>query len=242
MKIKYLINLSTSINLIMIVIKLYGVLMTEIAKLIKQKDSDACTPALKRRGRPKCFDEQHALEQATLLFWQYGYEATSIGDLTKAMGITAPSLYSTFGDKEQLFKKCLAYYQEHETCQMDSIVLEAETIRQGIYNYLQSSMRHIVQENKPTGCMYVISTMNCSNDHHQLQQQIIAQRQQKKQKIESYLSKAQELNELPSSADIPMLADFFATMLQGMSIQARDGADLNQLQKVLDLSMQVWDR
>ena len=215
--------------------------MSETAKLIKQQDSDANTPVQKRRGRPKCFDEQQALEKAMLLFWQYGYEATSIGDLTQALGITAPSLYSTFGDKEQLFKKCLAYYQEHETCQMDETISQAETVKQGIYNYLQSSMHKILQEHKPTGCMYVVSTMNCSDDHSALQQQMIVQRQQKKQKIVTYLHEAQRRNELKSSADIEMLADYFSTVLQGMSIQARDGADRIKLQKVLDLSMQSWD-
>lgn len=194
----------------------------------------------KRRGRPKCFNEQHALEKATLLFWQYGYEATSIGDLTKALGITAPSLYSTFGDKAQLFQKCLDYYQLHETCGMDEIFKTSETTQQAMRTYLEKSLKNLIQDQKPTGCMYVVSTMNCSEQNQQLQRQLIQERIQKKAKILEYLQTAQSNKELKADADLQVLADYYATILQGMSIQARDGVTVEQLQHVVDLAMQTW--
>ena len=80
------------------------------------KNADIATrppsPAAPRKkpGRPLSFDREYALEQAMLVFWQYGYETTSLNDLTAAMGITPPSLYGAFGDKETLFLEAVQRY------------------------------------------------------------------------------------------------------------------------------------
>ena len=61
-------------------------------------------------GRPRGFDEDAALDAAMRLFWQQGYEATGVADLTKAMGITTPSLYTAFGNKDELFRRAVDRY------------------------------------------------------------------------------------------------------------------------------------
>src|SRR5438445_11772806 len=65
------------------------------------------------RGRPRSFEPEVVLEQAMALFWRHGYSGTSFGDLTEATGLTKPSLYAAFGDKEALYLKCLQHYVEH---------------------------------------------------------------------------------------------------------------------------------
>src|SRR4051794_32394754 len=67
------------------------------------------TPA-RARGRPLSFDREAALDKAMHVFWEKGYEAASIADLTAAMGITPPSLYTAFGDKEHLFLEAIEAY------------------------------------------------------------------------------------------------------------------------------------
>src|SRR2546422_11461601 len=67
---------------------------------------------VKPRGRPREFDREAALEQAIDVFWRHGYEATSVSDLTAAMGINPPSLYAAFGDKEKLFLEAVEPYQQ----------------------------------------------------------------------------------------------------------------------------------
>lgn len=213
---------------------------TKAQEIADSENSHNGIKSSKRRGRPKCFNEQEALEKATMLFWQYGFEATSIGDLTKALGITAPSLYSSFGDKAQLFQKCLDYYQLHETCGMDEIFRSSLNTKHAMRIYLEKSLKNLIQDQKPTGCMFVVSTMNCSEQNQQLQQQLIQKRVQKKVKILSYLQRAQSNKELKSDVNLQVLADYYATLLQGMSIQARDGATVEQLQQVVDLAMQTW--
>ena len=62
------------------------------------------------RGRPRQFDELTALDTALRLFWRHGYEGTPISRLAQAMGLTVPSVYNAFGNKESLFMKAVEHY------------------------------------------------------------------------------------------------------------------------------------
>ena len=66
------------------------------------------------RGRPREFDVEEALAAALHVFWEKGYEGASLTDLTEAMGITRPSLYAAFGNKEDLFKRALDLYEREK--------------------------------------------------------------------------------------------------------------------------------
>ncbi|NHB58261.1 TetR/AcrR family transcriptional regulator [Acinetobacter sp. 194] len=196
---------------------------------------------LRRRGRPKCFDENQALEKAMLLFWQYGYEATSISDLTQSLGITAPSLYGTFGDKVELFKKSLDYYLANEACPIDEIFKQAKTAKIAMELYLFENLKRLIQDHKPTGCMLVVSTMNCSITNQQIQTELLNKRLATKQKIFARIQQGVKQGEIPSTTDIQAMTDFYTTMLQGMTIQARDGATMEQLEHVVIMAMKNWD-
>lgn len=213
--------------------------MRKNVKLEKQVDTPP--DPVKRRGRPKCFDEEIALEKAMLLFWQYGYEATSINDLTQALGITAPSLYSSFGGKAALFEKCLNYYLQHEACLVDEIFKKSRTAKVAIEIYLFETLKRLIQENKPVGCMLVVSTMNCSNANLDIQQQLLEKRLNNKTKIYDRLKRGQLDGDIPYSSDIRVMTDYFMTLIQGMTIQARDGATYEQLENVLRFAIQSWN-
>lgn len=213
--------------------------MTDNLKLNNQSISPISST--RGRGRPKCFNAQQALEKAMLMFWQYGYEATSISDLTKALGITAPSLYSTFGDKADLFEKCLDFYIEHEACAIDQIFMQAKTSKIAIELYFRENLNRLVQANKPKGCMLVVATMNCSDSNQSIQKQLLLKRNQSKEKIYARLKQGQIQGEIPETVDLKVMTDFYVTLLQGMTIQARDGADQKQLAGVVDMAMKTWD-
>ncbi|HLZ08002.1 MAG TPA: helix-turn-helix domain-containing protein, partial [Chloroflexota bacterium] len=72
------------------------------------------TKSSRPRGRPRTFDRDAALDAAVRLFWRYGYEGTSIADLTAAMGVAPPTIYANFGAKEDLYRAALARYFERE--------------------------------------------------------------------------------------------------------------------------------
>ncbi|MBO9529686.1 TetR/AcrR family transcriptional regulator [Acinetobacter oleivorans] len=194
----------------------------------------------KKRGRPKCFDEQQVLQKAMLLFWEHGYEATSISDLTQALEITAPSLYSAFGDKEGLFYRCVDYYLAHEGCPIDTIFVEAKTAKIAVELYLYDIVKRLVQPNKPAGCMVVVAAMNCSDATQDVQQNLLDKRIKTKEKLLKRLQQGVEQGDLSSHAPLQEITDFYTTVIQGLTIQARDGASSEQLHKVVGHAVKAW--
>jgi len=197
--------------------------------------------AKKKRGRPKCFNEQQALEKAMLLFWEHGYEATSISDLTHALHLTAPSLYSSFGDKTGLFYQCIDYYLAHEACPIEAIFLEAKTAKVAFELFLYENVQRLAQPNKPAGCMLVVATMNCSENAQLVQHNILEKRLKTKQKMLERLQQGVENGDINRTAPLQEIADFYTTVLQGLTIQARDGATVEQLHKVVEHAMRSWE-
>lgn len=209
---------------------------SEVQKRVSEKQT------VKRgRGRPKCFDEQEVLQKAMLLFWEYGYEATSMSDLTKALNLTAPSLYSSFGDKSQLFYACLDYYLEHEACSIDLIFQQAKTAKIAIELYLYENLKKLLQHDKPAGCMLITATMNCSEEHHAIQQDLLFKRQSVKEKICLRLQQGVNDQDLAATVDLQAMTDYYTTVVQGLTIQARDGLTYAQLEQVVALALKTWD-
>src|SRR5262249_10191532 len=115
-----------------------------------------------KRGRPLSFDRDAALENAMHVFWEHGYEAASIADLTAAMGITPPSLYTAFGDKEHLFMEAIERYANGPAAGMPRALAEAPTAREAIENFLRSAARELTCKDHPRGCMVMVAATTCS--------------------------------------------------------------------------------
>src|SRR5688572_33061637 len=112
------------------------------------------------RGRPREFCVDHALAQALRVFWSKGYEGTSLTDLTEAMGITRPSLYAAFGNKESLFRKTLDLY-EREKLDYVGKALAKPTAREVAETMLRGAVENATSRDEPHGCLRVIATMTC---------------------------------------------------------------------------------
>src|SRR3981189_1577334 len=117
---------------------------------------------VKPRGRPRSFDREQALERAMQVFWKQGYEATSIHDLTRAMGINPPSLYAAFGDKERLFMEAIERYQRERGPALPCIRDEAPTARAGVEGLLMESAGQMAHGGDARGCMLITAATNCS--------------------------------------------------------------------------------
>lgn len=194
-----------------------------------------------KRGRPKSFDEQKALQQAMLLFWEYGYEATSISDLTQALGITAPSLYCSFGDKVQLFQKSIQYYLEHEACSLKLICDKSKTAKIAVELYFHESIKRLALTDKPAGCMLVTTTMNCSQQAQTVKQEVSAVRQSSRELLLERLKRGMQEGDLPAHTPVQLMVDFYNTVMQGLTLQARDGVPIEQLQSVVQHALKHWD-
>jgi AcrR family transcriptional regulator len=192
------------------------------------------------RGRPRSFDRDRALERAMLLFWRHGFAATSIADLTRAMGISAPSLYAAFGDKERLFLEAVERYRHVAGVATERILAAAPTARLAVERLLDSAARQLTCPDHPRGCMMVTAAMNCSGACHHLQEALARQRTASTRLLQERIDRGIAAGELPPSTDAAALAAFYQTVLQGMTIQACDGADSESLRATAAAAMRAW--
>lgn len=193
-----------------------------------------------KRGRPKAFDEQQALEKAMLLFWENGYLATSISDLTKALGITAPSLYCSFGDKAALFNRCIDYYLANEACPIVPILKQAKTAKVAFELFLYDTAKKLVQPNKPMGCMLITTTMGNSKQIQEVQHNIQEKKDSYNTLLLQRLRQGIEDGDISPNTPIHDILDFYLTILNGLSIKACDGADLETLNRIICNAIKAW--
>jgi AcrR family transcriptional regulator len=194
------------------------------------------------RGRPRAFDRDAALKRATHLFWRKGFEATSISDLTEAMGIGSPSLYAAFGSKEALYVEALNHYGENYEPLVWDRFRAAGTAREAVMAYLLDSAAVLsgsVADNPP-GCMVALASV-CAESQAGLAELLRSGRALGLDRIEARLERAVAEGELPAALDRRALARFVQTVQAGMSIQARDGADRAELEAAARIAMLGWD-
>ncbi|GGY12478.1 TetR/AcrR family transcriptional regulator [Streptomyces minutiscleroticus] len=194
----------------------------------------------KKRGRPRSFDRDTALAQATLLFWEHGYEGVSISDLTQAMGISPPSLYAAFGDKRTLFKEVVDRYGGTFGAFMGKALEEEGDARTGFARMLHEAAVSYTDPHHPAGCLVISAAMNYSAASADVEQELRERRAANVRAFEERLRGAEALGALPDGADARGLAVYFAAVVQGMSQQARDGASTAELERAAEYAMAVW--
>ena len=191
------------------------------------------------RGRPRNFDRDAALREAMRLFWKFGYQGTSLSDLTRAMGITAPSLYCAFDNKESLFREAVEYYMAHEGS-ATSVALRQPDTYTAIERMLLSAAKVPDDADAPRGCLVVLGAINYTPGNDEVNQFMEACRQLRRNEIQQRLDAGVAKGDLPAATDTASLADFFTTVLQGMAIQARDGASEKKLTAIARNALRAW--
>lgn len=198
-----------------------------------------CTRPIACKGRPREFDIDEALASALQLFWSKGYEGTSLTDLTTAMGITRPSLYAAFGNKEELFRKALDLY-EREKLAFVSEALDAPTSRQVAERLLHGALQMQTSECQPRGCLRVISSVTCGTEAESVRADLMARRVSSQQAICERMQRAKAEGDLAPHADAEGLCNYLLAILQGMSVQAGSGATKEQLETLVETSLAMW--
>lgn len=192
------------------------------------------------RGRPRGFDREAALEKAVQFFWEQGYEGTSIADLTAAMGITAPSLYSAFGSKEELYREALVLYREGPGAAMTRALKEESTAFAALSRLLRESASDFSSPGQPRGCMISTAVLGCAPENRDAAKLVAELRSRALAALKRRLDEAVKTGELPRETDTSALARFYGAIVQGLSVQARDRASKAALNGIVEYAIRAW--
>ncbi len=193
----------------------------------------------RKPGRPPSFDREQALEKAMLLFWRHGYEATSLTELTRAMGITPPSIYAAFGDKKGLFRQAVARYLAQPlppaamVAQFGSALAAARWL-------LEGAAVAFTGEHTPPGCLLASSAIAVSAAAEDLRRELADIRVGIEAALRDKIAADIRAGVLPAGTDGATLAAYTVGVVQGLSTLARDGATREKLLGVARLALACW--
>ena len=180
----------------------------------------------RRGGRPRGFDRDAAVTTAMELFWRYGYEGVSIGDLTKAIGIAPPSLYAAFGSKALLYREALDRYAAGAGALDLSILDRAPDLKAGVGAVLAAAIASVSESGR--ACMIVNGMVACHRDHDALARDLAKRRSSFERELRNKLTRWLKPTEAAS------LARYIVAVMQGISVHARDGASLPELDSIAE--------
>lgn len=204
-----------------------------------KKDLTPQTPPIRKRGRPLSFDREQAIEQAMLLFWEHGYEATSLNDLTAALNVTPSSIYTAFGDKKGLFIAAVHCYASGPD-NAEAIIQRAATGQEAALGLLRAAAFGFTGECTPRGCLMASSAISCSAMAQDVKIALAEMRRAIEVRLRDKIKGSLKDGSLPKGTDPAALAAHTMAVIQGMSTLARDGASRATLVKVVDSAMKCW--
>ena len=190
-------------------------------------------------GRPRCFCPERALDKALEVFWKKGYEATSLTDLTQAMGINRPSLYAAFGNKEELFRKAMDKYVREKAAYMAE-ALAAPTAYALAEHILLGGAEVMTDPDQPAGCMAIKATLSGADEADAVKQELGKIRAEYMDKMAARFEQGRRNGELPPECDPMALTRYILTVGQGMAVQAAAGATRAHLREVAVTALAAW--
>lgn len=192
-------------------------------------------------GRPREFDMTSALDRAMHVFWKKGYLGTSLSDLTKAMGISRPSLYAAFGNKEELFLKTLLQYSEGPSAYLRE-ALEEPTARAVVEKMLRGSVTRGTDPCNPPGCLWVHGALSSGDPECAVRKKFHERLADREVVLAKRFKRAISDGDLPTGSDPTGLARYVITINCGLAVQAAIGSTRRQLMQVVDTVLKVWPK
>jgi AcrR family transcriptional regulator len=187
-------------------------------------------------SRPREFDIDEALDRAVDVFWQYGFEGTSISQLTEAMGISRPSLYAAFGDKKQLFERAIQRYDAGAPAEK-LIALELPTVRDAVSTFLHLSADAVTKPEHPHGCLIIQGATRCAPENSDMAAYVAALRSGGLLVLRERFERGVREGDPTATFDPEQLAILVATINEGFAARAADGISREQLHEVVDLTV-----
>jgi len=197
-----------------------------------------------RTGRPRAFDRDDAVDQAMQLFWQHGYDSTSLSLLKAELGggISAPSFYAAFGSKEALFDECVQRYLTTFAQVTECLWDETLPPRQAIETALRQSARMQCEDGHPKGCMVTLGVMSApSPENAHVAQALTHSRTRTRAGIVACVERGVSEGLLADDTNAAAMATVFDSFLQGISILARDDTPIESIDAAITQVMRTWD-
>jgi AcrR family transcriptional regulator len=189
-------------------------------------------------GRPREFDERAVLNAAMRVFWEKGYEGASLDDLTAAMGINRSSLYCSFGDKEQLFRKIMAHYGEGRMSFMRD-ALNLPSARAVIEALLRATVEFLADPGHPRGCLSLQGGLACGTGAESAQQAMVEWRESALMALQKRMQQAKRDGDIPEDVDPKDLARYVLVLVNGLGVQAANGAKPTEMRRVVELALRT---
>ncbi|MFZ6658113.1 TetR/AcrR family transcriptional regulator [Undibacterium sp. TJN19] len=197
------------------------------------------SPTPKKKGRPLSFDRDEALKKVMLLFWQHGYEATSLNDITTALDVKPSSIYSVFGDKKKLFLDAVHLYLSGPVTS-EMIIEQALSASEAARELLRVSAVGFTGANTPPGCLLASSAISCSDAANDVKLELAVIRRDIEARLNAKILQSIAQKQLPDNTDAAGLAAMTMAVIQGMSTLARDGATREKLLHIGEIAMRIW--
>ena len=202
---------------------------------------EAWPSSRRKTGRPLSFDPEAALSPAMLLFWRHGYEGTSLAELTRAMGVTSPSIYAAYGDKKGLFLAAIRRYLSQPQTPVE-VITQAPTAEAAARTMIEGAALAFTGPDTPAGCLLASSAIAVSAEAEDVREELATIRRSIEAALRNKIAAGIGAGELPAGTDPTMLAAYVMTVIQGLSTLARDGAPRAKLQRVAQHAMASWPR
>jgi AcrR family transcriptional regulator len=193
----------------------------------------------RRRGRPPAFDRKEVLGKAAIEFWKLGYEGASIADLTTAMGITPQSLYAAFGSKAELYREAVGWYLTNIG---EGDWLEADDVVEGFRQLLETQAQTFTRPGYPPGCMISTAVLTAAVENVDVAAHMSRLREANVGRFDARLERGIAEGQLRPDTDTTALARFIGAIIQGMAVQARDGADTGTLRDIAAMAIAQLER
>ena len=187
----------------------------------------------RKRGRPPAFDRETVLAAARDTFWKHGYDGSSIADLTAAMGITPQSLYAAFGSKADLYRETLDQYRRMPRPEPGNPFQDKLDTVTAFERFLTNSAKIFTAPEHPKGCMISTAVLNCAEENEPIAHHVASMRLQTLDIFTARIERGIAEGDMRPDADARSLARFLGAIVQGMSVQARDGATADELLALL---------
>lgn len=191
-----------------------------------------------KRGRPRKTDPDKVLEEAMKLFWEQGFDGTSMNDLSACTGMAKPGLYATFGDKEAVYSKALErYFEKYSMPLVDDLATSPDPLDTVIRRFLQTIADFVVDKSRPGGCFAINSVVDCANQSASLENPGRAIQERRRNAFVQRFRAAQATGELPKKANADALGEFFAGQVLALGVMASGGASLKAMNQLIEVAM-----